>query len=68
MQEGSMLVVQSTAANICSVEILDLSGSQISKVQADSSQHLTTKITSGVQIVRIELNDGTSRKYKMMFK
>ena len=68
MQEGSMLVVQSTVANICSVEILDLSGSQISKVQADSSQHLTTKITSGVQIVRIELNDGTSRKYKMMFK
>lgn len=67
MQEGSYAVVQSAIENLKSVEVRDASGSLISKVQGDGSQRLMTKITSGVQIVSIELTDGGRTSYKMMF-
>lgn len=67
MQEGSYAVVQSAIENLKSVEVCDASGSLISKVQGDGSQRLMTKITSGVQIVSIELTDGGRTSYKMMF-
>ena len=67
MQEGSYAVVQSAIENLKSVEVRDASGRLISKVQGDGSQRLRTKITSGVQIVSIELTDGGRASYKMMF-
>lgn len=67
MQEGSYAVVQSAIENLKSVEVRDVSGKLISEVQGDGSQRLRTKITSGVQIVSIELTDGGRASYKMMF-
>lgn len=67
MQEGSYAVVQSAINNLKSVEVCDASGCLISEVQGDGSQRLRTKITSGVQIVSIELTDGGRASYKMMF-
>lgn len=67
MQEGSYAVVRSAADNLKSVEVRDASGRLISKAQGDGSQRLMTKITSGVQIVSIELTDGGRASYKMMF-
>ena len=67
MQEGSYAVVQSAINNLKSVEVRDVSGKLISEVQGDGSQRLRTKITSGVQIVSIELTDGGRASYKMMF-
>lgn len=67
MQEGSYAVVQSAIENLKSVEVRDASGKLISEVQGDGSQRLRTKITSGVQIVSIELTDGGRASYKMMF-
>lgn len=67
MQEGSYAVVQSAIENLKSVEVRDASGRLISKVQGDGSQRLRTKITSGVQIVSVELTDGGRASYKMMF-
>ena len=67
MQEGSYAVVQSAIDNLKSVEVCDVSGKLISEVQGDGSQRLRTKITSGVQIVSIELTDGGRASYKMMF-
>lgn len=67
MQEGSYAVVQSAIENLKSVEVRDASCRLISKVQGDGSQRLRTKITSGVQIVSIELTDGGRASYKMMF-
>ena len=67
MQEGSYAVVQSAIENLKSVEVCDASGKLISEVQGDGSQRLRTKITSGVQIVSIELTDGGRASYKMMF-
>lgn len=67
MQEDSYAVVQSAIENLKSVEVRDVSGKLISEVQGDGSQRLRTKITSGVQIVSIELTDGGRASYKMMF-
>ena len=67
MQKGSYAVVLSAIENLKSVEVRDVSGKLISEVQGDGSQRLRTKITSGVQIVSIELTDGGRASYKMMF-
>ena len=67
MQQGDFVVVASAADNLQSVEVRDLAGRLISKVQADGTHSLKTKINSGVQIVSIVLNDGETISYKLVF-
>ena len=67
MQQGDFVVVASAADNLQSVEVRDLAGRLISKVQADGTHSLKTKISRGVQIVSIVLNDGETISYKLVF-
>ena len=66
MQQGDFVVVASAADNLQSVEVRDIAGRLISKVQADGTHSLKTKINSGVQIVSIVLNDGETISYKLI--
>lgn len=67
MQEGQFVVVRSVADNLKSIEISDMAGLLIDRVQAIASPLLRTKIVPGINIINVETTDGKSRRYKMMF-
>lgn len=67
VQEGSSVLVQSASGQLKSVKVIDLNGRIISRVQGNGSRCLKASIASGVQIIHIELTDGSSKDYKMIF-
>ena len=67
VQEGSSVLVQSASGQLKSVKVIDLNGRIISRVQGNGSRCLKASIASGIQIIHIELTDGSSKDYKMIF-
>lgn len=67
VQEGSSVLVQSACGLLKSVKVIDLNGRIISRVQGNGSRCLKASIASGIQIIHIELTDGSSKDYKMIF-
>lgn len=67
VQEGSSVLVQSASGLLKSVKVIDLNGSIISRVQGNGSRCLKASIATGIQIIHIELTDGSSKDYKMIF-
>lgn len=67
VQEGSSVLVQSAGGLLKSVKVIDLNGRIISRVQGNGSRCLKTSIATGIQIIHIELTDGSSKDYKMIF-
>lgn len=67
VQEGSSVLVQSASGQLKSVKVIDLNGRIISRVQGNGSRCLKASIVSGIQIIHIELTDGSSKDYKMIF-
>ena len=66
MQEGRYVVVKSAIANLRSVEVRDLSGLLVDKVQGDAALQLKAKTGTGVQIVTVGKADGESKSYKIV--
>lgn len=67
VQEGSSVLVQSASGLLKSVKVIDLNGRIISRVQGNGSRYLKASIATGIQIIHIELTDGSSKDYKMIF-
>ena len=67
VQEGSSVLVQSAGGLLKSVKVIDLNGRIISRVQGNGSRCLKASIATGIQIIHIELTDGSSKDYKMIF-
>ena len=67
VQEGSSVLVQSACGLLKSVKVIDLNGRIISRVQGNGSRCLKASIATGIQIIHIELTDGSSKDYKMIF-
>lgn len=67
VQEGSSVLVQSASGQLKSVKVIDLNGRIISRVQGNGSRCLKASIATGIQIIHIELTDGSSKDYKMIF-
>jgi hypothetical protein len=67
VQEGSSVLVQSACGLLKSVKVIDLNGRIISRVQGNGSRCLKASIATGIQIIHIELADGSSKDYKMIF-
>lgn len=67
VQEGSSVLVQSVCGLLKSVKVIDLNGRIISRVQGNGSRCLKASIATGIQIIHIELTDGSSKDYKMIF-
>ena len=67
VQEGSSVLVQSASGLLKSVKVIDLNGRIISRVQGNGSRCLKASIATGIQIIHIELTDGSSKDYKMIF-
>lgn len=67
VQEGSSVLVQSAGDLLKSVKVIDLNGRIISRVQGNGSRCLKASIATGIQIIHIELTDGSSKDYKMIF-
>ena len=67
VQEGSSVLVQSASGLLKSVKVIDLNGRIISRVQGNGSGCLKASIATGIQIIHIELTDGNSKDYKMIF-
>ena len=67
VQEGSSVLVQSASGLLKSVKVIDLNGRIISRVQGNGSRCLKASIATGIQIIHIELTDGSSKVYKMIF-
>ena len=67
VQEGSSVLVQSASGQLKSVKVIDLNGRIISRVQGNGSGCLKANIATGIQIIHIELTDGSSKDYKMIF-
>ena len=66
MKEGRYVVVKSAIANLRSVEVRDLSGLLVDKVQGDAALQLKAKTGTGVQIVTVGKADGESKSYKIV--
>lgn len=67
VKEGSSVLVQSASGQLKSVKVIDLNGRIISRVQGNGSRCLKASIATGIQIIHIELTDGSSKDYKMIF-
>ena len=67
VQEGSSVLVQSACGLLKSVKVIDLNGRIISRVQGNGSRCLKASIATGIQIIHIELTDGSCKDYKMIF-
>ncbi len=67
VQEGSSVLVQSACGLLKSVKVIDLNGRIISRIQGNGSRCLKASIATGIQIIHIELTDGSSKDYKMIF-
>lgn len=67
VKEGSSVLVQSVSGQLKSVKVIDLNGRIISRVQGNGSRCLKASIATGIQIIHIELTDGSSKDYKMIF-
>lgn len=67
VKEGSSVLVQSASGQLKSVKVIDLNGRIISRVQGNGSRYLKASIATGIQIIHIELTDGSSKDYKMIF-
>lgn len=67
VQEGSSVLVQSACGLLKSVKVIDLNGRIISRIQGNGSRCLKASIATGIQIIHIELTDGSSKVYKMIF-
>lgn len=67
VKEGSSVLVQSASGLLKSVKVIDLNGRIISRVQGNGSRCLKASIATGIQIIHIELTDGSSKDYKMIF-
>lgn len=67
VKEGSSVLVQSASGQLKSVKVIDLNGRIISRVQGNGSRCLKASIATGIQIIHIELTDGSSKDFKMIF-
>lgn len=67
VKEGSSVLVQSASGLLKSVKVIDLNGRIISRVQGNGSRCLKASIATGIQIIHIELTDGSSKDFKMIF-
>lgn len=67
VQNGAFAVVQSAAADLKSVEVLDMNGQLIGRYPDIDSRQARVSVTSGIQIVRITFSNGNTQSYKMIF-
>lgn len=67
IQEGSSIIVLSKKHSLKSVTLFDLNGRVINQVKGIHADHLKVATQRGMQVVKVEQEDGENRSFKIIF-